>query len=258
MGKLVILLCIVLVVCLSACESEPPDSILFIGNSLTYSNYGIDKQIKELAASANPPLTIETSSVTVSSATLEQLWDNSKTLDAIREGTWDVVVLQGYPQALASNGQSFERFYEYTRKFDEEINEVGAQTVLYMTWEGVRNPIVTTEEIAQAHSHIGAELGVKVAPVGLAWQRSIQERPDLNLYDDYIHPSMRGTYLTICVLYATIFGQSIVDPSYQPADMIADVDSMKVRWEQWQMTEDEVTFLQRIAWETVVDYQAQQ
>lgn len=235
---------------------EPPDRILFIGNSLTFQNFGIDTHIKELAASANPPLTIETSNATSGGATLEQLWDYGWPLDAIREGTWDVVVLQEYFEVMENDEQ---KFYEYTRNFDEEIKKVGTQTVLYMTWErDVKNPTATIEEIAHAHSHIGAELGVKVAPVGLAWQRSIQERPDLNLYDsDRLHPSARGTYLATCVLYATILGQSPVGLSYQPVDMLAEVDSLEWKREQWQMTEDEVAFLQRIAWETVVDYQAQ-
>ena len=38
-------------------------------------------------------------------------------------------------------------------------------------------------EVAQVYDKIGTELGVKVAPVGLAWQRSIEERPSLDLYD---------------------------------------------------------------------------
>ena len=49
--------------------------------------------------------------------------------------------------------------------------------------------------------NIGTELGVKVAPVALAWERSIEERPDLELYEgDGVHPNIAGTYLTISVL----------------------------------------------------------
>jgi len=59
------------------------------------------------------------------------------------------------------------------------------------------------------------------------------------------------------LLYATIFGQNPVGLSYQFADKV-DKDSFEREWEKWHLTEDEVAFLQRIAWETVQEYQAQQ
>jgi hypothetical protein len=253
-----VILLIVLVWLVSACQSvvsaptatqELPNRILFIGDSLTYWNLGVDTHMEPLAASANPPVTIDASSVTKPALDLKKLWSIPQPREAIQEGSWDVVVLQ---EDLAMSGYDEQEFYEYTRKFYDEIKGIDAQTVLYMTWEFNENRGVSTiEDIARAYSTIGSELGVKVAPVGLAWKRSIQERPDLNLYDiDEMHPSMRGTYLTICVLYATIFGQSPVGLSYQPAE-----DSYS--GEQLPMSEEEVAFLQRIAWETVQEFQAQ-
>lgn len=230
-----------------------PSRILFIGDSFTYWNEGLDTHMVPLAASANPPMTIEASSVTKGGFDLEKQWEISSAQEAIQEGNWDVVVLQ---EDLAMYGYDEQEFYEYARKFDEEIKNIEAQTVLYMPWEYNIKGTKTTEDIARAYNSIGVELEVRVAPVGLAWARSIQERPDLDLYgNDKVHPSVRGTYLTLCVLYATIFEQSPVGLSYQLAEQI-DKDSEK--WEKWQLTEDELAFLQRIAWETVVDYQAEQ
>jgi len=128
---------------------------------------------------------------------------------------------------------------------------------MHHKYKRVQNP-KTTEEIAQDYTTLGTELGSSVAPVGLAWQKAIDERPDLNLYADGLHPNIQGTYLTTCVFYATIFGKSPVGLTYYPADMIAGIDDQKVRWDEWQkLTEDEMAFLQQIAWDTVVDYQNQ-
>ena len=244
----------------STATTPPAPAVLFVGNSLTYYNGGLDTHLAELAASADPPLTIETSNAIDPDATLEDHWDLGKARDAIRQGSWDVVVLQGYPQAT-----SVDRFHEYARLFNEEIENAGARTVLYMTWQlGHPEPLITTETIAEAHTDIGAELGVDVAPAGLAWQRSMEERPDLDLYDpDDLHPSGAGTHLALCVLYATIFDQSPVGLPYQPADLYAvegyeDVPGLEYQVRKLQLTDDEVTFLQRIAWETVADYQAEQ
>ena len=236
--------------------SQPSHRILFIGNSFSGGNLGIHRHMIGLAASAGQALTIETSSV-LNNEGLYEHWEAGKALEAIQEANWDVVVLQ---QGLRSGDDTEQRFYEYTRRFDGAIKEIGAHTVLFMPWPGdpFGGPLRTTEDIARALSNIGAELGVKVAPVGLAFARSSQERPALDMYDsDGLHASTPGTYLATCVLYATIYGQSPEGCSYQPADMIAGADSLKSMWKRMQMTEDEVAFLQRIAWETVVEYEAQ-
>ena len=260
MGVLLLGACQPLMEAPATATPEPPDQILFIGDSFTFWNVGIDSHMIGLAASASPPLTIETSSVTRGGFQFVEHWNTAgnPARKAIQKGNWDVVVLQEDPSEPDYDEQTF---YEYTRKYDDEIEKIGAQTVLYMPWEWKRNNTqTTTEDIAQAYNNIGAELGVKVAPAGLAWQRALQERPDLNLYDeDLIHPSIHGTYLTICVLYATIFGQSPIGLSYLPVDMLGDddYDALLFMRKKWQMTEEEAAFLQRIAWETVVDYQKQ-
>jgi hypothetical protein len=229
---------------------ELPSRILFIGDSFTSWQGGIYIHTKALAASAKPPVSIEVSSVARDGFLLEEHWELGTALAAIQEGDWDVVVLQ---EDTLETGYEEQKFYKYMRKYDEEIKKIGAQSVLYMPWEYERPGIspMTTEEIARVYANIGSELGVRVAPVGLAWQRSIQERPDpdLNLFDyDELHPSIHGAYLITCVLYATIFGQSPVGLDYLPDAALIP---------RWEMTEDEAAFLQRIAWETVVEYQAQ-
>ena len=45
------------------------------------------------------------------------------------------------------------------------------------------------------------------APVGMAWQRVREERPDYQLYtQDCSHPSKLGTYLAANVIYTVLFG----------------------------------------------------
>jgi hypothetical protein len=218
--------------------------------------------MKKLAASENPPLVIETLGIVGGGMSLEQHWQLLG-LKAVREGNWDVVVLT---QDLSYEG-GVDLFYEYARKFDQEIQQVGAQTVLYMSppFKNETDPLLTTEGYAVAYGQLGAELGDKVAPAALAWQRSIQERPDLELYAfDKIHGNLHGTYLTLCVLYATIFGRSPVGLSYHYSDVPKGSDEYIMRWSgmewmhEWKtITDDEASFLQRIAWETVQAYNAQ-
>jgi len=162
-------------------------------------------------------------------------------LDKIREGGWDVVVLQGAPAEAFDE----EQFSEAARKLDEEIRKVGAQTVSFMPW-GLMGPRegdpVGIRTLARGYENIGAELGARVAPVGLAAERLTQENPDLSpvgyLQQDLV-PSMHGTYQAACVCYATLFGESPVGLSYAPEEI----------------SEEERAFLQRMAWETVEEYE---
>lgn len=218
---------------------EPPVKILFVGNSLTYYNGGLDVHFERLAGSDNPPLVVEAESVVRPMGTLETLWEVEHAYKAINEGNLDVVVLQGdIPET------DVDTFKEYVRKFDEDIKDAGAETVLFMAWPYERiGGRITMEEIAQAHHDIAMELGVDVAPVGLAFQRAREERPELDLYQsDKEHPNILGTYLAANVIYATIFEKNPIGLTYLPSRYPG-------------VTEDEAAFLQRIAWETVQKYQ---
>ena len=237
----------------------PPKKILFIGNSLIFWNDGIDYHMAQLAGSANPPLAVEAESSTKMMMPLQRLWKFAK--DEIENGDYDIVILQEDMQTSSSfkESKTADSFHEYARKFDALIKESGAKTVFFMAWpfeDGGEVPI-TFEEIAQAHRDIAAELGADVAPVALAIQRSMEERPDLDVFDsDQIHPSIYATYLAANVVYATIFGKSPEGLTYLPPKGIYRLSDRETVVDG--INEEEAAFLQRIAWETVQDYQAQQ
>jgi uncharacterized protein DUF4886 len=79
---------------------------------------------------------------------------------------------------------------------------------------------------------------VFVIPAGLAFARAVAQRPDLNLYAaDKRHPSLMGTYLAACTVYASLFKKSPVGVKYTAG-----------------LDETAAKFLQTVAWETVQDY----
>lgn len=166
-----------LIVCLALSALEISNSqvstrILFIGNSFTMINGGLDKQLKGLAPST------ETVCIAAGGYTLEKHWTDGNAARMIREGKWDYVVLQEQSQIPVINQK---KFYDYARKFDEEIRRSGAKTILLMTWErpDSRKIGVTTENLAASYLAVGKELDVKVAPAGLSFARSIRGKPEL-------------------------------------------------------------------------------
>jgi hypothetical protein len=207
--RLILLLCAALLA-LPACDvltGQATTHILFIGNSYTIYNGGIDRQLAGLAPAARTKL------IAVGGYTLENHWQEGNALQSIQKGGWDYVVLQEQSQRPVIEQP---QFLEFAKDFDAEIRKSGAQTVLLMTWERPDSVVqgVTTTNLQIAYNLIGAKLGAKVAPAGLAFAQALRQRPDLSLYSQDGHPTMYGTYLAACVLYATIFGQSPVGNAY--------------------------------------------
>jgi len=58
-------------------------------------------------------------------------------------------------------------------------------------------------------------VAVFVIAAGLAFARSMAQRPELNLYAaDKRHPSLASTYLAACTVYAALFNKSPVGSRY--------------------------------------------
>ena len=201
---------------LESCDTHPSTRVLFIGNSYTFYNGGLDKQLKGLAPST------ETECIAVGGYTLESHWNNGNALQRIREAKWDYVVLQEQSQTPIINQK---RFYDFATKFDEEIRLSGAKTILLMTWErpDSRQYGVTTDNVATTYTDLGKQLGAKVAPAGIAFARALRHRPELTLYSQDGHPTMEGTYLAACVLYQTIYEQSPVGNPYSEPSLPAEI-----------------------------------
>jgi hypothetical protein len=212
---LIVSLVLVALLMFASCQSQPSTRILFIGNSYTFINDGLDKQLEGLAP------TTETERIALGGYTLEKHWTDRNALQKIRDGKWDYVVLQEQSQAPVLNQQ---KFYEFARMFDEEIRRSGARTILLMTWErsDSKNWGVTTDGLAIAFATIGKELKVKVAPAGLAFARSLQTKPELTLCTPDGHPTVEGTYLAACVLYRKIFELNPIGNPYSDKKISAE------------------------------------
>jgi len=217
------------------------EKILFIGNSFTFIHGGVEKYVKKLAASAVPSKHIEVESKSIAGATLAIHYNLPETHDVIRDGSYDVVILQGdIPELTEKN---IDPFLKYSRLFDQEIKATGAKTMFFMTWPYERLNWITLDEIVTAHKDISAELNSLVAPVGIAFQQASEEQPELAvLIDDKEHESIYGIYLAACVIYSTLFGESSEGLTFVPPEISAE----------------ESMILQKIAWETIQKWSKEQ
>lgn len=128
-------------------------------------------------------------------------------------------------------------FSDQTARFAQTVRKHGAEPVFFMSWAYQDKPELTAQ-LAEAYTSIGNANHALVIPAGLAFARSVEKRPDLNLYAaDKRHPSLFGTYLAAATVFGSLDDKSPVGNSYT-----AGIDPSTA------------SFLQTVAWETVQNY----
>jgi hypothetical protein len=209
-----------LLLALIGCASEPggPNNedeefgeglrVLFIGNSLTYTNDvpGMLGWMLEEAGLEVGRIT----TVAFPNYGLEDHWSGSAARDLIAEGGWDAVVMQQGPSATEGRPS----LLDYSQRFSAEIKQAGGSPALYMVWpalarffdfDGVSNSYATAAELTDGLLY----------PAGEAWRAAWRRDPDLALYGpDGFHPSAMGSYLAALVMFEQL---ADLDPSTLPA-----------------------------------------
>ena len=188
--------------------------VLFIGNSLTFWNQGVDVMLAKLVPG------IETSRVAVGGATLETLWNNDEAKLACADN-WNVVVLQeDLPET------SRESFRRHAKLWCDHVRKYGAEPVFYAAWAYDRLPAFDDDAICAEHAGAAEENNARLANVGAARTAGPE---GLDLFDDdKEHPSLAGTYLAACVIATTIYGaEALQAPKvYRPKNLSAGAASM--------------------------------
>src|ERR1700754_1130611 len=112
-------------------DSKSPDAlrVLFIGNSLTYSN-DLPAIVQAMgAATLQRPLVYKT--IAFPNFSLEDHWNQKEARKAIANSAWDIVVMQQGPSA-STEGRAL--LLEYARRFADEIRRAGGRPALYIAW----------------------------------------------------------------------------------------------------------------------------
>ncbi|MCX6288590.1 MAG: hypothetical protein NTW92_02350 [Bacteroidetes bacterium] len=218
-------------------QTNSPLKLLFIGNSFTYRNGGIEKHIKLMADNTKKPINIQVDKATKGGATLKIHFGIDSVHEKIKNGNNDIVILQ--EDIPEYKEHSVAPFFEYATLFEKEIALSKSKLVFFMAWPYERLNWISLDEIVAAHKSIAKQLNATVAPVGIALDRSLRIRPEMAMLGkDKEHESIHGTYLASCVIYATLFNKSLKGVSYWPEGI----------------TKQEARYLQALAWKTVKDW----
>lgn len=192
----------------AAARAPAPLRVLFVGNSLTFTN-DLPLIVAALADSAGTPIHVR--SVTASGINLDVHWRGGRARRLMAQSHWDVVVLQQGPSALPG---SRRLLIEYSRRFAGEIRKAGARPALYMVWPSKRR-LGELAQVRESYRLAAQAVDGIFLPAGEAWRAAWRRDPSLPLYSpDERHPSTTGSYLAALVIAARLTG---IEPARFPA-----------------------------------------
>ncbi len=237
----------------AASTAKAPEAILWVGNSFFYYNNSMHGHYGRLVTSAG--MRQRSTSATLSGSGLD--WHDMESLlrpnglgrysfvgdNEIRFNPpgrqYDTVIMMDCSQCPV-HPQLQPVFFDTVRKNAQLLAKAGVRPVLFMSWAYKDKPEMI-KGLADAYVRAGKDNGTLVIPAGLAFAKAVSRRADVELWEaDKRHPSLAGTYLATCTVFATLTGKSPVGLSYT-AGLPADV----------------ATLLQQAAWDTVQEFQKQ-
>jgi hypothetical protein len=193
--------------------------VLFIGNSLTYVN-DLPGMLETLMDSAGVgPVTI--ASVAFGNYGLEDHWVLGPARATIAQGGWDVVALQQGPSATEGRPS----LLEYSVRFGEEIESVGARPASYMVWPDTLR-FFDFDGVSDSYRTAAEQADGFLFPVGEAWRIAWSLDPVMELYGhDGFHPSVNATYLAALVMFEQLAART---PIGLPSSLYVSSSSLSV------------------------------
>jgi hypothetical protein len=205
--------------CSPATSSETPSdgSMLFIGNSLTYSN-DLPAMVEKVADAAGTSLRVGMAAGP-DMAVIDHTVVGSDAIARIGERDWGYVVLQ---QGPTPPGICRDTLVIAAMRLAPKIRAAGGRPVLFLPWtrRTVPQSLSWAGETATAAARA---VGGAVAPVGVAWKNALEQDRDLPLYGgDGYHPAPAGTLLAALTIYDRLSGTDVRTIPSSALSSIAD------------------------------------
>lgn len=182
--------------------------VLLVGNSLTYTN-NLPALLRAVGASQGTP--IATESYAAPGGTLIERWNEGHVAEALRNRTFDAVVLQEKGGHLAACMASLQeqrkapcaaslRAYTEIAKL---AASKGAKVFVFATWGPDERWQGKLDRSARL---IAEKASANVFGAAAALEALHKAQPEIDLYPDGTHPSTQASLMLALVLYRDITG----------------------------------------------------
>lgn len=194
---LLVIVFLYLIVFVGNCQTI---KILFVGNSLTYTNNLpnlVEKEAKKRG------FKLKTTSLAFPNYAIIDHWNDGELQKRIMSKNYDYVVVQ---QGPSSQHQGRDMLIEDGAKLKKLCDKYDAKLAYFMVWPSQRH-YHTFNGVIKNHRDAAIENNAILCPVGEAWKAYFDENDDFSLYGtDGFHPSPKGSRLAARVILDTLFG----------------------------------------------------
>ena len=179
--------------------SAKPPTILFVGNSLTYTNEMpqiLAFIIKKFGKSA------QMVSVCKPNYALEDHWSEGEVKRLIKKGNIKYVIVQQGPSSQPYGQQSL---ITYGKKLQRICKKAGATLGFYMVWPAHRY-YHTFEGVIRNYTAAAKRNKALLFPVGVVWKAYQKRNLSAQLYSyDNFHPSPAGSFLAALTIFHRLY-----------------------------------------------------
>lgn len=203
--------------------------ILLLGNSYTAGN-NTAGMVRQMTFAAGHDFFI--AAITQGGATVADLFARPDVQDTLMNETWDFVVIQGQSyEPLVQPGV----FHNAGVDLSMLAQGAGAEPVMFETWARIAGHEIYDEPwsggdpagmqalLHEAYDGVAVEAGGTLAPVGQAWERSLQMNPEMILHSaDGSHRNVAGSYLAAAVFTRVMLDEPVADNTWWPDSLTAE------------------------------------
>ena len=207
-------------------EIDIKENILFIGNSYTYRNAGVDRHLRRLTEGMDDLPSTFITRAAQAKFHLYTHWNDPETLKKLATQKWDKVILQEYSSGPTKQSEDFFKFGEKWKKRLLKLNPK-TKIILYATW-GYKKTRNMTDSLDLQYERLKEKINASKIPVGLLW-KSLRNK--INLYDgDGAHPNRKGTFLTACLFYEYLFDKDVRQTKHFDARIPLKIQHKLKQW----------------------------
>jgi len=194
-----ILICICLFWQLESQSKKTEVNILFIGNSLTYTN-NLPLLVKKQAKQHG--ITVNTKTVAKPNYAISDHWHEAEVQKLIASKNYHFVIIQQGPSSQLDGRQLL---IDYGKKYSALCKNNNAKLVYFMVWPPINHP-ERFEGVINNHRYAAKINNAILCPVGEVWKKHFNATNKYDYYSaDGFHPSRKGSNSAAKIIVEHLF-----------------------------------------------------
>ena len=174
-------------------------NILFIGNSLTYTN-NLPAFVKNEARLKG--INIGIKMIAFPNYAILDHWNDGNVQAQLASGKYYFVIIQQGPSSQAFGRQVL---IEYAEKYSDLCKKHDAQLGYFMVWPALAN-YQTFEGAIKNHQDAALINNAILCPVGKVWKEHFDATDNFDYYgSDNFHPSLKGSQVAAKIIVESLF-----------------------------------------------------